>query len=184
VIGISISWQQVSLLLRTNWTSYFSNQVRVGRLSEKGIPVLILVSVLCSVQFKMGKYCLFPIILKGVLVFLVRAFLSPFCPNLHSCFSANQLISIVQIQHLYPFCPAWAYNQVSAFHGSWFRYLSCLHLMKSLSFSFLLGIQIGFLLIQSELLNWGVKEELFWWYEFKQSISFFMAYFKTRVPAF
>jgi len=31
----------------------------------KGIPVLILVSVLCSVQFKMGKYCLFPIILKG-----------------------------------------------------------------------------------------------------------------------
>jgi hypothetical protein len=71
--------------------------------SEKGIPVLILVSVLCSVQFKMGKYCLFPRILKGVLVFLVRALLSPFCPNLHSCFSANSLISIVQIQHLYPF---------------------------------------------------------------------------------
>jgi len=71
--------------------------------SEKGIPVLILVSVLCSVQFKMGKYCLFPRILKGVLVFLVRALLSPFCPNLHSCFSANSLIEIVQIQHLYPF---------------------------------------------------------------------------------
>jgi hypothetical protein len=59
--------------------------------------------VLCSVQFKMGKYCLFPRILKGVLVFLVRALLSPFCPNLHSCFSANSLIEIVQIQHLYPF---------------------------------------------------------------------------------